>query len=467
VAVIHDHDGAPPDGSAPDGAAPDGTAPDATVDGAPPPDDGAPPPDGAVPGCPCVDGVDNYCFYPAAAHPGCAMVQPGGYCDPDGDGDPADGDWNRGWYEYRDACVTACGDGTCDAPAESCDACPADCGACPADCGNGTCDGDETCLSCPGDCPMGAAVACSKLGAQTIGDTAPFYDLLGGCPRIAKWIGGAGAGPGLGFAQLAEMAAYKCACGGTTVLRVYGPADTYATGDDLWNARYAFLETAEPWQKAAVDYLESDNECDAGHCWFAAGDPTYAPSVAAMADYATFLEQWIARAEQHGFRPLVGNLSVGTPAGNIDDCAAGDGALAFGALVPALLAARDAGGGWGYHGYTDQWSQDAAAGMMPYKPFRYRKLIACHPEVATVPLVLTEAGFDLGGNPDAHGYLVNGGWAAYGPWLAWFQGQLDLDAYLVGAALFAFAPPGSWSSFRLDDHAGELLGLIGAPACVP
>ncbi len=32
------------------------------------------------------------------------MVQPGGYCDPNGDGSYDDADWVRGWNEYNAAC---------------------------------------------------------------------------------------------------------------------------------------------------------------------------------------------------------------------------------------------------------------------------------------------------------------------------------------------------------------------------
>ena len=53
--------------------------------------------------CPCFGGVDNFCFYPPSTS-GCSMTYPGGYCDPDGDGDYSDGDWVRGYFEYQDAC---------------------------------------------------------------------------------------------------------------------------------------------------------------------------------------------------------------------------------------------------------------------------------------------------------------------------------------------------------------------------
>lgn len=53
--------------------------------------------------CPCSPGGNNYCHH-APRTPGCWMTQPGGYCDPNGDGSYADADWVRGYYEHQ-ACA--------------------------------------------------------------------------------------------------------------------------------------------------------------------------------------------------------------------------------------------------------------------------------------------------------------------------------------------------------------------------
>lgn len=47
--------------------------------------------------------TDNFCFHPPGTTD-CPMTQPRGYCDPNGDGSYEDGDWVRGYYEYRDQC---------------------------------------------------------------------------------------------------------------------------------------------------------------------------------------------------------------------------------------------------------------------------------------------------------------------------------------------------------------------------
>lgn len=65
------------------------------------PDSPPPPPPSGT--CACRTDVDNFCLYPAKAAD-CAMTQPGGYCDPNGDGSFNDADWVRGYNEYHAAC---------------------------------------------------------------------------------------------------------------------------------------------------------------------------------------------------------------------------------------------------------------------------------------------------------------------------------------------------------------------------
>jgi len=274
--------------------------------------------------------------------------------------------------------------------------------------------------------------ACSKLGAQTIGTTAEFVSFSRSCPQVAKWVFAGG----IDFNALYD---FKMACPfSRTLIRVYRSSGYVATGAELWSILYSGLDSASAEQQALVDYVEADNECDAGHCYHS---PTEA------ADYTSFISSFITAADQRGFRPVILNIPVGNPGGDLS-CPSGDAMQTFAQLVPAIQAAGAANGGWGYHGYTPTWSQDA--GYQWYYALRYRAYLSCFPAIADVPLFLTEAGFDTGGCPDTCGWSTNGTEAQYLSWLAWFQNELAADSAVVSASTFAFASPGNWESFRLD-----------------
>jgi len=65
-----------------------------------------PPPPPPPASCACNPNVNNFCLYGANV-PGCAMTAPGGYCDPNGDGNFSDADWVRGYNEYQQQCGSA------------------------------------------------------------------------------------------------------------------------------------------------------------------------------------------------------------------------------------------------------------------------------------------------------------------------------------------------------------------------
>lgn len=293
---------------------------------------------------------------------------------------------------------------------------------------------------CAAACRPAGGPVCGKLSGQAIDHTPGFTSLLLACPRVVKWVSAGGS------ADFAGMQSFKASCPRSkTVLRIYGTAAYYATAQALWNARYAFLDRASSAERAAIDYLESDNEFDAGHGF---DNP---------ADYNAFLKGFVGLARAKGFHPLVGNIAVGNPPGDVDSCT-GDGMRKFGAIVESIVAAGAAGGGWAYHGYTPRW--DKTTGFQEYYALRYRKLVRCYPAIAGVPLVLTEAGFDSGGDPNASGYRKNGTPEQYIDWLAWFQRQLAADAQVVGATLFAYGSGGTWPSFQLDPIEPALENLI-------
>lgn len=288
-------------------------------------------------------------------------------------------------------------------------------------------------------CDAPSPQACSKIGVQTQDSSPELAQVLEACPRVVKWYA----------PDYAAMRAFKARCPTSkTVLRIFGGALDHPTADQFWSARYGVLATATAADKAAVDFLEADNECDAGWC---------TRSLADAEGYGEFLRGFVARAKAEGWKPLILNIGVGNPDGDVQFCG-GEGIQKFGKVVQAIQDAGAAGGGWSYHAYTSSWSKDANAQI--WTALRYRLYTACFPEITNVPLVLTEAGFDKGGNRETDGFAANGGAAAYMDWLGWWQQELAKDSYVVGATLFAMSADPWWASFRLNPIAGDLVARI-------
>jgi hypothetical protein len=292
-------------------------------------------------------------------------------------------------------------------------------------------------------------MACSKLSAQTLGTQPAFMSWAQAtCPAFAKWFFDSGTS-----LDYSSMRALKNSCPFTrNIVRVYNNNVPATTGAQLWTRHFGALASSAWDNQALVDYVEGDNEADAGYGY---GDATAATA------WAGFIGTFVSSARNAGYRPIIGNIAVGNPGGDLT-CPSGAAMQAFAPLVPAFQAAADAGGGWGYHAYTPEWNTDASSGgFQSFYALRYRRYVACFPALANVPLFLTEAGYDEGGDPDLHGYLGsgNGGWTSYQPWLTWFRGQIGADAYVASATLFAFSASNNWSSFRLDPNASALQTL--------
>ena len=115
------------------------------------------------------------------------------------------------------------------------------------------------------------------------------------------------------------------------------------------------------------------------------------------------------------------------------------------------------GGGWSYHAYTNTGAPGDPAEA--YMALRYRAYLERIPELRGVPLLLTEGGFDLGGDPDHDGWAAHLSAEAYLDWLAWFDGELAADPEVAGVTLFAVG--GGWPSFDL----GPIAGALGAHSC--
>jgi hypothetical protein len=235
--------------------------------------------------------------------------------------------------------------------------------------------------------------------------------------------------------------------------------------NDPEGAAQAFVDrllpiATEPRRLASFDAWEAYNEP-------AAQTPEQMGRLAAFEARRTEL------LAAHGVRSVVGNFSTGNP----------DLALwpYFRPALEAVLANR---GYLGLHEYsaptmqqgTDQapanWGvDDADEGWLT---LRYRKAYRSYllPNNLPVPLLLTEIGIDgtIAGQPgprgkgwkDFAGYwsqigMGSSGAGAYVQQLAWYDANLQLDAYVLGAAIFSAAASPGWESYEILDEVEPIL----------
>ena len=158
-----------------------------------------------------------------------------------------------------------------------------------------------------------------------------------------------------------------------------------------------------------------------------------------LAAYAVFEAERTWLLAEEGFRSVVGNFAPGKPA--LED---------WEHFVPALRAAKVAGGFLGLH----EWSGPALTSLTAWDPdhpdkegedegwltLRYRKVYrrVLPADLRDLPLIITECGIDGKLNPYAS--YGPGGWQhlaadEYLQQLAWYDGELQRDPYVVGACV--------------------------------
>lgn len=278
----------------------------------------------------------------------------------------------------------------------------------------------------------------SKLGIHLIDRFTPgAQEIVAQGPRVIKILD-------LGADMLAAARAYKAAHpDGRVVLRIYTTlrygrgSDPVAAADDFWaRGLWPPLSALTAADRALIDYLEGPNEQEAYPAWDSTADAAW---------FARFWVQLIGHMAAAGFRPCPGSIPVGNPPGSIDDMNA-----RIEAFTPALYAAQANGGAWSYHAYTPIFSQDV--GFQNWYALRYRffygYLRQAHPDLS-LPMILTEGGFDAGGNPVTDGWQAQEDKGQYIPWLMWFDQQLRQDPYILGVTLFQIGTQ-NWPSFDLE-----------------
>ena len=194
----------------------------------------------------------------------------------------------------------------------------------------------------------------------------------------------------------------------------------------------------------------------------------------AMKRLAEFEAERTYLLAREGIRSCVGNFATGHPELDL-----------WPHFFPALKAVKETGGYLGLHEYSapymwfgygpHQLRAGQDEGDEGWLTLRYRKAYRYYlqPAGLEVPLVMTEAGIDGGvqNRPGPEGY----GWKDFADFwrkegkvtttpagfymeqLAWYDGQLMRDPYVVGAAIYALVVFGKWQSFEIVGECAEIL----------
>jgi len=298
---------------------------------------------------------------------------------------------------------------------------------------------------------FGSPPSSSKLGIHLIANnTAGVTQICNAHPRVIKILDTHGQ-------MMSAARNYKAGTPeGIVVLRVY-TTRRYSISDDPAVSANDFAGTVllpaysalSPADRALIDYVEGPNECDSTPCWGSLTEARW------YNDFWVTLAPMIADA---GFRPCAFSIPVGNPPGSVSEMQ-----QKLAAIVPALRVCKQRGGAWSYHAYTPNWSTDV--GFQIWYSLRYRQFYSyfaqAYPDLLDMPLILTECGFDSGGDPYNSGWQANGTAGQYQDWLAWWDGQIRQNSYVVGSTLFQIGSPGTWPSFDLEPIAGWMAGYLG------
>ena len=214
-----------------------------------------------------------------------------------------------------------------------------------------------------------------------------------------------------------------------------------------------------------VDYWEGWNEPDPNEN---------------MPWYAAFEAERIKVMAQHGLKTAVGGFAAGVPEW--------DEFLNF---VPAIQAAQQYGGILTLHEYgaptvdylvgtpLPGWPGYADRGVLALR-YRWWYEEILKPRGLVVPLVISEAGIDgilmPGERPGPHGLGwrefsdywsqigLEGGPQGYIRQLAWYDGELRRDDFVIGFTVFTAGGAGGWDTYDINDILPEIAVYVAEQA---
>lgn len=244
---------------------------------------------------------------------------------------------------------------------------------------------------------------------------------------------------------------------GIVVLRIYTPGKKYIVTDDpIGSAEEYFRQNIEQplntlgSNLSLFDYIESPNEADNTPIWSTIEEMTW---------LAKFWKRLAELNYQKGIKTCAASIAVGNVGGSNDE-EIGQHIAPF---VDTLRYLKSIGGAWCYHAYTLQISQDPE--IEQWYSLRYRKfykyLQSNAPDVATIPIILSEGGIDQTGDPKTSGWKGRVSIDQYVAWLKWFDSEIKKDQFVLGTTLFQIGDS-TWSSFNLEPLVSPLVAILGA-----
>lgn len=200
--------------------------------------------------------------------------------------------------------------------------------------------------------------------------------------------------------------------------------------------------------------------------WQGVNEPVVQSS-AATSRLAEFEAERARIMSSHGFRVVVGSFGVGNPP-----------QLAWWQnFLPALEAAKQYQGALALHEYA--WP--TLDHESPWYLLRHRKVYGGEPahrwggfplHLAATPLLITECGLDgLIAEPKPQGWKPACSFDAgrYLQQLSWYDGELQKDSYVVGAALYCCcaADDPNWASYNIWPEVAQTLAREARPLYRP
>jgi hypothetical protein len=297
----------------------------------------------------------------------------------------------------------------------------------------------------------------SKLGLHVIQNNTPdiMEFIRRAKPAVIKGLGG------FGWATEVKKASPET----VTVGRLLeDPDEGIMTGDpEAFAQAFVARHLEEYLLNSGVDYWEGWNEPVPG---------------SNMAWYARFEAERVRRMADHGLRTAIGGFPTGTP--NWDE---------FLEFLPAIEVALAHDGILTLHEYAaptmDYRFGEALPGHPAYPDrgvltLRYRWWYEdlLKPRGLVIPLVISEGGID--GQVDQDLAPPGLGWRDFtGYWkrrglgqretqtyieqLAWYDGHLQGDDYVIGVTIFtAGSPAGQWESFEITDILRDLAKYVAS-----